>query len=119
MCASRRLASLNYMDIKQILDRKAAENKRGTLTMGEIKLLVQEIHNSRKESKLEPEMREREMAAMQKKIKIQRRSAGGSTTVTKRRDHENLSMPNGRLRKLGNERDKDRSNRTAHKEIRC
>ena len=56
------------MDIKQILDRKAAENKRGTLTTGEIKLLVQEIHDSREESKLEPEMREREMAAMQKKI---------------------------------------------------
>jgi hypothetical protein len=67
-CASRGLASLNYMDIKQILDRKAAENKRGTLTSGEIKLLVQEIHDSRKESELEPETREREMAAMHKKI---------------------------------------------------
>jgi hypothetical protein len=57
------------MDIKQILDRKAAENKRGTLTTGEIKLLVQEIHDSCKESKLEPETREKEMAAMHKKIK--------------------------------------------------
>jgi hypothetical protein len=45
MSASRGLASLNYMDIKQILDRKAAENKRGTLTTGEIKLLVREIHD--------------------------------------------------------------------------
>ncbi len=36
--------------------------------MGEIKLLVQEIHDSCKESKLEPETREREMAAMHKKI---------------------------------------------------
>ncbi len=56
------------MDIKQIIDRKAAENKRGTLTMGEIKLLVHEIHNSWEESELKPETREREMAAMQKKI---------------------------------------------------
>jgi hypothetical protein len=56
------------MDIKQIIDRKAAENKRGTLTMGEIKLLVHEIHDSREESELKPETREREMAAMQKKI---------------------------------------------------
>jgi hypothetical protein len=45
MSASRVLASLNYMDIKQLLDRKAAENKKGTLTTGEIKLLVQEIHD--------------------------------------------------------------------------
>jgi hypothetical protein len=56
------------MNIKQIIDRKAAENKRGTLTTGEIKLLVHEIHNSQEESKLKPETREREMAAMQKKI---------------------------------------------------
>ncbi len=56
------------MDIKQILDRKAVENKRSTLTTGEIKLLVQEIHDSCEESELEPETREREMAAMLKKI---------------------------------------------------
>jgi hypothetical protein len=36
MCASRGpLAKLNYMDIKQILDRKVTENKPGTLTNGE------------------------------------------------------------------------------------
>jgi hypothetical protein len=56
------------MDIKQILDRKAAENKRGTLTTGEIKLLVREIHNPREESELDLGTRDREMAAMQKKI---------------------------------------------------
>jgi hypothetical protein len=68
MSASRGLASLNYMDIKQILDRKAAENKRGTLTTREIKLLVQEIHNRWEESKLELGTRDKEMAAMQKKL---------------------------------------------------
>jgi hypothetical protein len=67
MSTSRGLASLNYMDIKQILDRKAAGNKRGTLTTGERKLLVQEIHDHWEESKLELGMRDREMAAMQKK----------------------------------------------------
>jgi hypothetical protein len=37
MCASRGLlAKLKYMGIKQILDRKAIENKQGTLTTGEI-----------------------------------------------------------------------------------
>jgi hypothetical protein len=30
------LAKLNYLDIKQLLDRKEIENKRGTLTNGEI-----------------------------------------------------------------------------------
>jgi hypothetical protein len=41
MCACRGLlAKLNYMDIKQILDRKAIENKQGTLTTGQIQLLV-------------------------------------------------------------------------------
>jgi hypothetical protein len=69
MSASRGLASLNYMNIKQLLDRKAAENKRGALTTGKIKLLVQEIHNRREESNLNNEVRDREMAAMQKKIK--------------------------------------------------
>jgi hypothetical protein len=43
--AGARFAKLNYMDIKQILDRKTIENKQGTLTMGEIQLLVQEIHD--------------------------------------------------------------------------
>jgi hypothetical protein len=46
MCASRGLLEkLKYMDIKQILYRKAIENKQGTLTTGEIQLLVQEIHD--------------------------------------------------------------------------
>jgi hypothetical protein len=45
------------MDIKQIIDRKAAENKRGTLTTGERKLLVQKIHDSWEESELKPETR--------------------------------------------------------------
>jgi hypothetical protein len=31
------------MEIKQLLDRKVIENKRGTLTNGEIKLMVKEI----------------------------------------------------------------------------
>jgi hypothetical protein len=36
--------------------------------LGEIKILVQEIHDCQEESKLEPGTRDREMAAMQKKI---------------------------------------------------
>jgi hypothetical protein len=69
MCSSRGLlAKLNYMDIKQILDRKVIENKRGTSTNGEIQLLVQEIHDCQRESELELGLAEQEMEAMQKKI---------------------------------------------------
>jgi hypothetical protein len=57
MCASRGLvAILNYMKIKQILDRKI------------IQLLVQEIHDHQRESKLDLDTAEREMEAMEKKI---------------------------------------------------
>jgi hypothetical protein len=46
MYASRgNLAKLNYLDIKQILDMQAIENKRGTLANREIQLLVKEIHD--------------------------------------------------------------------------
>jgi hypothetical protein len=51
-CASKgKLANLNYMEIKQLLDREVIENKRGTLTNGEVKLLVKEIHDHRRENK--------------------------------------------------------------------
>ncbi len=69
MYASRgKLAKLNYMENKQLLDMKVIENERGTLTNGEIKLLVQEIYNRRQESKLEHSTAEKEMEAMKKKI---------------------------------------------------
>jgi hypothetical protein len=69
MCASRGLlAKVNYMDIKQILDRKIIENKWGPLTNGKIHLLVQEIPNRQRESKLDLGTAERDMEAMQKKI---------------------------------------------------
>jgi hypothetical protein len=69
MYASRgELAKLNYMEINQLLDRKVIENKRGTLTNGEIKLLVQEIHDCQRESKLEHGTAEKEMEATKKKI---------------------------------------------------
>jgi hypothetical protein len=69
MYASRgALAKLNYMEIKQLLDRKVIENKRGKLTNREIKLLVQEIHDRQWRSKLEHGTAEKEMEARKKKI---------------------------------------------------
>jgi hypothetical protein len=69
MCAIKgKLAKLNYMEIKQLLDRKVIENKRGTLTNREIKLLVKKIHDHRRENELEHGTAEREIEAMRNKI---------------------------------------------------
>jgi hypothetical protein len=54
------------MDIKKMLDRQQASNKKGTLTDGEIKSLVREWHNSRLEEELNHVTIESEMKAMEK-----------------------------------------------------
>jgi hypothetical protein len=63
-----KLAKLYYMEIKQLLDRKVIQNKRGTLTNREIKLLVQEIHNCQQGGGLQQGTVETKIRAMQKKI---------------------------------------------------
>jgi hypothetical protein len=69
MCARKgNLAKLNFIQIKQLIDRKVIENKQGTLTQREIQNLVQELHDRQQESKLEQGTAEREMDAMQKRI---------------------------------------------------
>jgi hypothetical protein len=69
MCARKgNLAKLNYMLIKQLIDRKVVENKWGTLTQREIQNLVQELHDRQQESELEQGTAKKEMGAMQKKI---------------------------------------------------
>jgi hypothetical protein len=69
MYASRvNLAKLNHLDIEHLLDRRIAQNKRGTLTSGEVKLLVQEIHDRLQEDKLQQGTVDAEMSVMQQKI---------------------------------------------------
>jgi polyhydroxyalkanoate synthesis regulator phasin len=69
MCARKgNLAKLNYMEIKQLIDRKVIENKKGTLTQGEIRQLVKDLHDQRQEDKLEQGTADKEMEAMQRKI---------------------------------------------------
>jgi hypothetical protein len=60
---------MNYLDIKQILDRKAVLNKKGTLLAQEIKLLVKEWHDTRTEANLNEEMVRMEMKALENKIR--------------------------------------------------
>jgi hypothetical protein len=62
------LAKLNYMDIKKILDRRLALNKKGTLTDGEIKSLVKDWHDRRSEEELNHVSVKMEMKAMEKKL---------------------------------------------------
>jgi hypothetical protein len=69
MCARKgNLAKFNYMEIKQLIDRKVIENKKGTLTQGEIRQLVKDLHDQRQEDKLEQGTADKEMEAMRRKI---------------------------------------------------
>jgi hypothetical protein len=63
-----KLAKLNYMDIKQMLDRQIVPNVKGTLTDGEIRSLVKERHNQRTEDELNSTTVEMELKAMEKKL---------------------------------------------------
>jgi hypothetical protein len=69
MCARKgNLAKLNDMEIKQLIDRKVIENKKGTLTQGEIRQLVKDLHDRRQEDELEQGTADKEMEAMRRKI---------------------------------------------------
>jgi hypothetical protein len=63
-----KLAKLNYMDIKQMLDRQIVQNKKGTLMEREIRSLVKEWHDQRTEDKLNSATVEMELKAMKKKL---------------------------------------------------
>jgi hypothetical protein len=56
------------MEIKNMLDRQQALNKKRTLTDGEIKLLVKEWHDKRAEEDLNALTVSMEMKAMEKKL---------------------------------------------------
>jgi hypothetical protein len=61
-------AKLNYMDIKTMLDRRQALNRKETLTDREIKSLVKEWHDNRPEEELNALTVAMEMKAMEKKL---------------------------------------------------
>jgi hypothetical protein len=63
-----KLAKLNYMVIKNLLDRRHALNKIGTLMEGEIKSLVKEWHNKRAEEDRSALMVVMEMKVMEDKL---------------------------------------------------
>jgi hypothetical protein len=64
-----KLAKLNYMDIKLLLDRRIVKNKRGSLTEREIQMLVKDWHDRHLEGDLRQETIEMETKSMEKKLR--------------------------------------------------
>jgi hypothetical protein len=62
------LATLNYLEIKQIMDRWSTQQKKGKLTDAEIKGLVNKWHDQRREGDLNKAMVDREMKTMEAKL---------------------------------------------------
>jgi hypothetical protein len=60
---------MNYMDIKNMLDRQQALRKKGTLTDGEIKSLVKEWHDRWTEAELDQATVSMELQAMATKLR--------------------------------------------------
>ncbi len=66
--SEKSLASLNYLEIKQIMDRRSTQQKQGKLTDAEIKGLVREWHDQRRERDLNKAVVNREMKTMKAKL---------------------------------------------------
>ncbi len=64
-----KVAKLNYMDIKLLLDGCIVKNIRGSLTEREIQMLVKDWHDRRSEGDLRQETIEMETKSMEKKLR--------------------------------------------------
>jgi len=62
------LATLNYLEIKQMMDRRLTQQKWGKLTDVEIKGLVKDWHDQRREGDLNQAVEDREMKTMEAKL---------------------------------------------------
>ncbi len=64
-----KLAKLNYLEIKLLLDRCIVKNKRGSLSEKEIQTLVKDWHDRRSEGDLQQGTIEMETKSMEKKLR--------------------------------------------------
>ncbi len=64
-----KLAKLNYLEIKLLLDRCIVKNKRGSLSEREIQTLVKDWHDRRLEGDLRQGTIEIETKSMEKKVR--------------------------------------------------
>jgi hypothetical protein len=62
------LATLNYLEIKQIMDRRSTQQKQGKLTDAEIKGLLKDWHDRRTEGDLNQAVIDREMKTIEAKL---------------------------------------------------
>jgi hypothetical protein len=62
------LATLNYLEIKQIMDRRSTQQKQWKLTDAEIKGLIKDWHDRRMEGDLNQAVIDREMKAIEAKL---------------------------------------------------
>jgi hypothetical protein len=66
--SGRSLATLNYLEIKQIMDRWLTQQKQGKLTDVETEGLLKDWHDLRTEGDLNKAVVDREMKAMEPKL---------------------------------------------------
>ena len=112
------LAKLNYMDIKKMLDRQQALNKKGTLTDGEIRSLVKKWHDNRMEAELNHGTVEMEMKAIEKKLsKYNMECLGDLPTEGEDGTMRVLILSNGKMCIEGDPGDQNGSYREANPDV--
>jgi hypothetical protein len=109
-----KLAKLNYIDIKLLLDRRTVKNKKGSLLEKEIQILVKDWHDRRAEDDLRQETIEMETKAMENKLRRQCRATRGNTSGPGGWNNADLGMPNGGMRQQRSQGDKDSGHRETH-----
>ena len=75
---------LTYLDVKSIIEKKLAHNKRGLLTMSEIAEAVDDFKNIRNEDDLDSAVVEREIRRMNARLLRCDNEAVGSMSVEKK-----------------------------------
>jgi hypothetical protein len=90
-CFRKRKSQLNYMDIRKIMDKRLAQQKKGLLTDAEIKKLVTEWQDERGEEDLKQATIDREVRAMDKYTQLPCRTSHVARLLSSknysRRDH--------------------------------
>lgn len=74
---------LSYLDIKEIIERKLAHQKKGLLSQTELQEAVQDSKDAREESELDAEVVEREITRMNANLLRCNNDPVGSMTVGK------------------------------------
>ena len=63
-----KISRMSYEDIRSIMEKKQAMQKKGTLTDQEIKKIVDKWKDDREEDELDPKVVEREVKRLEKKF---------------------------------------------------